>query len=642
MRPHIYITRDAVQGLRSVEDVRQSIRGGHARQLWEDLLSGAEADLDAEVLTPASMFPGRAEDQARHANCDYVVCTAAGRRVLRAALVNLLTGRSEFRDAAMRQMEALFDPSRWPIWRDQAHGHNAADLRTGRLSNDLALAYDWLYPSLSDEQRRFIVDGIDRRGIQPFWRAVEEGAFWTDAMSNWMTCVVGGLGIAGMALGDDHPQSRQLIDYSLGRMGKYLRMYGREGEFNESVAYAGATAAPVAYFLARRYFTGGRDNALAERPFPQACRWIMYLTLPPGRIAAFGDCHVGAKVRANYFAAVASAARDGVLQWFYLQHADNDPDPRQLLWYDETVEPVAPDGRLPLGRAFEAYGACISTRTDWNPRTTHCVVYGKVGREDAHENEDVGQLCIDGFGRPLIVDLCAPDYPADFFGPNRTRYYNASIRGHNVLMIGGREMVHTRQNEQGRICGCEFDDASGGWWLLDASALYEAGAVVRRAVVHLLPGIVAVVDDARLQVPEEISLRWHTANRCEPDAEGRFMVHCDGVGLSARVVALDGAKLTFRRREHEYRPPFDKSRLGEPLEQRRESYIDVTTTGSSCRLLSLFAVFEPDASLDEWRPTGDGWAIRTGEGRCEVSVTGEEMSVRDAESHRGWRVDLSQ
>ena len=410
------------------------------------------------------MVPGRDREQADHSNRDYVICHAAGNRLLRAALAHLITGRrSEFKQNALAQMSVLFDESKWPEWRDLSHQQFGfpADLRTGMLSTDVALAYDWLHPALSERERNEIVEGIDRCGIRPFLKSIEMDPWWTTNNSNWLTCIVGGLGIAAMVLGAEHPKSDFLIDYSLTRMRMYLEIYGPLGEFNESIGYANASSLAVGYFMAYAYLTDNHENLLAEHPFPQTCRWFMYMTLPPGRMAAFGDTHADAPPFVKHVAAVANAANDEILQWYYLQQATGDDDPRQLLWYDPQLEPRSPQNILPLGNAFPANGGCISSRTDWDLRETACVVYSKAGREAVHEHNDVGQLCIDGYGERLIIDMGSPSsYPADFFTENRWQYYNASARGHNVFLFGDRDMK-TGEHDRGKILDAQFD--RGAW-----------------------------------------------------------------------------------------------------------------------------------------------------------------------------------
>lgn len=640
MRPHILITADSQPGLRSAADLRAAVREDHGRQLWTAIEAQVTADLGTEPILPSSLFPGRDAIQAKHANRDYTVCAAAGQRVLRAALGHLITGREDYRDLALEQIESLLDAEAWPEWRDMAHGENPADLRTGMLAHDIGLAYDWLHTSLTAEQRGNIIEGIDRCAIQPFWHSAKREAWWTQThrMNNWLTCVVGGLGVAGMALDEDHPDAQKLVDYSLPRLQKYLTIYGPEGEFNESVAYANATILPADYFAAYRYQTCGGENLLGKNPFPAACRWMIYLTFPPGRVADFGDAHIDAPPMVQHFAAVAAATCDPILQWFYLQHAPRIPDPRQLLWYDHTLEPISPQGQFPLGKAFSTHGACISSRTDWDSRSTACVVYGKAGRESSHQNDDSGQLCIDGYGCRLIVDPGSPSmYPADFFGEHRRQYYNASVRGHNLLLFGDREMRST-PDARGRILCAEFDDARGACWQLDLTAAYEGIRSVRRSVVHLLPGFIVVLDEAELESDESISLRWHTVDRCTPDDLGHFVVASDDIHLSARVLSLDSAALHFARCEHEYRAPYDQGRMGDPLEQRRESYVETSLTANSCRLLSLFSLFGPGVEAAAWVDADEGWEIVSPDGLCRVSADDNRLTVSTED--KSWQIKL--
>ena len=331
-RPHLYVTPTKTGDLRSIDDVREAIGNGHSADLWTRILAAAQNDLSEPPLTPASLITGRNPVMADQRNPDFVICEAAGQRILRAALVHLISGEVGYREVALKQIFALFDDDLWPQWLDQAHERFGlpAGLRTGMLAKDVGLGFDWLYPSLSSSEKRRIVDGLDRKAIRPFFESAEKDAWWLRDQNNWLTTIAGGLGIAGMALRGHHQRAQELVDVTLPLMEAYLGIYGEEGEFNESVAYANATERPVHYFGAYRYATGGGENRLAQTPFPETGRWLMYLTLPPGRSAAFGDGHPEARPWIDYIAAVAAASRDGILQWFYLQHAHDSADPLQF------------------------------------------------------------------------------------------------------------------------------------------------------------------------------------------------------------------------------------------------------------------------------------------------------------------------
>ncbi len=342
----------------------------------------------------------------------------------------------------------------------------------------------------------------------------------------------------------------------------------------------------------------------------------------------------------KHVAAVASASRDGVLQDFYLRNAGAG-DAVELLWFDGSLAPESPTGRLPLGRHFPAHGGCFSVRESWASSLGQTVLYGKTGREENHEHNDAGQLCIDVGSERLIVDLGSPSgYPADFFEAQRWQYYNASIEGHNVLQIGGREMrLPDWERGDGRpadvsqltghLVESVFDDAWGAALLMDLTAAYEGAERVRRAVVFVHPGIIAVYDHADLAVADDIVLRWHTVDRCEPDSRGRFVVQGEQARLTCGVHQVGNpGQPDIVRSEHRYHEPFDRSRTGEKLDDRRESFIRVADRSRSARWLSVFATLDAGGVAPLWTLNSDGrLALRRRDGEWQVGVTEDVLHV---------------
>jgi len=557
--------------------------------------------------------------------------------------------------AAMIQLEALFDPKVWPDWIDQAHIRFGlpADLRTGMLSQDVGIAYDWLYPFLDDSERAFIIEGLDRRGIQPFLESMEKNPWWAHDLNNWYTVIIGGLGIAGMALGDDHPEANRLVEMSLPKMQRYLSIYGEDGSFNESVSYSGATRIPVAYFYAYYYHRAGGDNPLSRPPFPQAAEWSIHATLPPGRWAAFGDGHAEDPVFVSFMTAIASATRDPIIQDYAVRHFGVSANPYELLWLDDKLAESSPAGKYPLGKAFAGNSALIFSRTSWDPDNPGMIVYGKAKRAGNHGHNDLGQVCIDLDGKRMITDPGSPSgYPADFFEDARYRYYNASIRGHNLLMFGGREQRHPSEDRgdkeqvdlspaNGRILKAEFDEETGGIWQLDLTNAYSGTRKVRRTVIHLFPGWVAVLDEAELLDSEAISLRWHTFGPAEPDKQGNFRVIRDTACLDCHVESLSGDHLSLGMERHLYEEPYHLNRIGQPLEQRREPYVEMVLEDSACRILTLFAVSKGGKNESaKWNRRGDVWSWKNQYNSGEVICTNKTLSIHDLKSGKSIEANL--
>lgn len=642
-RPSMYITAAPVPGLRSVADLRFEIQSGHAKKLWDALRESVDADLESPPVTPVRMENG----ERVVLNRSYGLVSQAASRILNTALVGLVLEDRRYVDATLKQIMALFDEAQWPEWSDQAHLNRGmhADLRHGQLVLPVALAYDWLYHQLTPEERKAILDGLDEYAITPYKKGLEAGEHWSRRHSNWMTVVLGGFGVAGMALGPDHLDSAMLVANSLPMMETYIDALGPEGEFNESVQYAGSMFSVVGYFMAMRYASGGEDQPFDRHSLDKFYTWYMHFTFPPGRVAGFGDPAPDMPPVVTPVAAVAAATRNPVFQWFYEQYHDQMLESHrrramELLYYDATLEPKSPAGVLPLGRAYHHQGHLVSSRSSWDSDSCVSVVYGKSGREAHHGHADWGQVCIDGYGERLVVDLGSPPgYPKD----STERYYNYQQFGHNVFVFGQNELggVHAREkNPGGATVYAEFDEDRGAAWTFDLGAVYGEGYTVTRTVVHLLPRTSIVLDEAILPEKEPISLRWHVAADTEVGEDGAFRVEAKRAAIAARTIRLDG-DAAFAVRKHAYAPPYNKHRLGAEFPQRNEPFIEMTAEDNHCRAISFFTVQKAGAVPTEWRDAGDNrWTASTPEGEVIVTLKSDALHVA-LEGGASWRVPIA-
>ncbi len=639
--PHLYISFEDRGIGQSVEELRESVRSGLPSRIWNGILERCDREFGAKPLLASSTIPGRPGILAEEQIVDFVICNAAGNRMMRHALALLITEDERHKGPALEQIEALIDPERWPDWISQSHQHFGypADLRTGMLSQSIGITYDWLHPFLSGAERELILEGIERRGIRPYRESLRMDPWWLGDLHNWLTVIVGGLGIAGMGLGTDHPEAQELIDFAVPRMKGFLETYGKEGEFNECVGYSNANRIPVDFFHALRCHEGGDGpDYLANWPFPQIAEWTMRVTLPSGHLAVFGDAHADRGPETAFLAAIAAATRNPVYQGFALKHMKAGDDPLELLYLDPDLESREPAGVLSLGKAYRDNSAEVVSRSSWEDARTAMVVYGKAKRDRNHDHHDLGQLCIDGFGERLIIDMgYPPTTPPNFFEKERWFYYNASVEGHNILQFGGRQQrSHDLErgiregfdfeSVNGRYLQTDFDENRGGAWQIDLTRAYDGVKRVRRSVIHLLPGFVACLDEAKLQAPEPIRLRWNCISPPETGPDGGFLVKGEQSTLSCRAVALDGQPVKLESKRHAYEAPYDLDVHGRPMAQRYEPYLEIAKTGERCRWLTLFAVFENGTEVVPWTGGKGEWSLAHPEfGPCRVKVTESKL-----------------
>lgn len=658
MTPSILFSLDRDTRQRRLEEIRRVITSSSGCDIWREIQAAAAAEREIEPYLVDSVFPGRDAYSAELMGMDYSLCRSIGNRLLRHALIFLIDGDRAWIDAALRQALVLFDDEAYPAWNHQALMDpplREVHLRTGMLAKDVGLMVNWLRPHLSGQELDALVTGLEKRAIKPFLDTVSTDPWWIEVNNNWLTCIVGGLGICGMALDGLHPEARNLVEFAEPLIERHLGDFGPEGEFNEGLGYAGAIGLAIDFYAARLGWTGGREDHLGRTPFPEAARWFIHMTVPPGHLLAFGDGHAGAPLKADWIAAIAAAAQDPILQGFYLQHRSIQADPFQILFLDSDLEGATPDGRLPLGRAYHGHGACIISRTSWDWDRTPSLVGSKARREDNHEHNDPGQVVIDGEGLPLIVDWGTPPttYPAGFFTRDRFRYFDTQAFGHNVLVFGGRDLkscyiLHPNYTEgplhgkrarlaQGRIVNSEFDPTWGGTWKLDTTDAWDGVRQCVRTVLHVFPGFVVVLDEAVLEETEPISLRWNTALKPSMAGEDGFALQLDRVGLAARILNLGSDKAGHRIAHQQYTAPWNMDQFGGILPDRGCPYFETFLESDRCRLLSLFAV-QPGPRVTAWIEDNTVHVGAIGDQRLEVTASDTSVSIHSPEHGRTWEI----
>ena len=649
--PHLFVTKDPVENLRTVQHVRDSIGEGHAKKLWDALLEKVTVEAQVEPYIPSTPLPERNPSSVARANPDFDLVARICNRIMDASLVALITGEQRWAEAALRQIDCLFDPEQWPEYEDQthlAHGDHCS-LRRGQLASALGLSYDWLYDFLTPEKRRWIIESFDARLTNPFKAGLAAPDRFTKSRNNFVPVIYGGFQIAAMAFGEDYAEGPWIQEICDPKMTEYLTYFlGPEGEFDESVQYAAAVDVVVNYLVAKQYH-GRLGNPITASPQTVGFHsWYMYFTLPPGRVVGFGDPSAAMPPVVTAFSAVASAKNDPVFQWFYEQYHQKAPDTHlrrslELLYYNPDIKSASPDGRMPLGRAYRHCARLVSSRSSWDPDSTISAVYGKATLEANHFHADWGQLCIDGYGERLIPDLGSPSsYPKTFPKSLNHFYYNYQQKAHNVFVFGANETGGVSKEEsqrEGHFTHTEFDDQRGATWSIDLSCVYDVAERVTRTVVHLLPRIAVVIDDAVLNEAQPISLRWHTLSMPELSADGSFVTQGERSQLSARMVRLDG-EASIQIRQHEYHEPYHLDALGDPMKQRREPYVELTAHDSVCRVATVFCVQEKDVEAITWRDIPNGFSIDSPEGEIHVTIKDDTLKVINLRTQLQWTTPL--
>ena len=395
----------------------------------------------------------------------------------------------------------------------------------------VALAYDWIYEALSQEEQRAVEQALFRHVIEPALAAyADRFMLWPKRRDNCALVSNSGILIAALAVLGRHPgASRQLIEHSLASSWRIFETLAPDGGWAEGLSYWSLAMRYAGLMVAALESTFGQSFGLADRPgLAQTGDFALHAVGTFGAAFNFGDSEPRFDV--------------SPLAWF--AHRFKRPsDARQIDQYDGWYLPFTaiwanrPKAKAaaapPTGKVFHSSSlACF--RNTWlsEPRARPVYLAIKGGNvsgnasgsssrpEDVllHAQADAGSFIIDGARRRWIIDLGPDDYDlpgyfdhgADNKSGLRWRYYRTQTAGHNTLVIDGRNQI---PNARAPIVGSCIDGECK-WVVFDLSAAYgkPSGSIRRGAA---LIGRQVLIQD---EVGPEISgtIAWVAHTTAEP------------------------------------------------------------------------------------------------------------------------------
>ena len=242
-------------------------------------------------------------------------------RVVTFAMAFLLSGDRRYRDAAVGQLDHAL--TNWPIWVDTAHPP-PYDLMTGEVSLTFALAYDWLYTSLTATERARLRDGVERRAMRPYLAAVDvaKPMSWYRADHNWNAVCNGGAAMLALALRGESALADRILQLSIPGMAYYWNNLGDDGGWEEGTGYwtYGHRYAFMAADALRRAGSAAAADSLAHEGARQTGMFPLVFNPGAKLSASFSD----------------SSGRAADPLFYFLGREYRNPD---YLWFQDRTTP---------------------------------------------------------------------------------------------------------------------------------------------------------------------------------------------------------------------------------------------------------------------------------------------------------------
>jgi len=350
-------------------------------------------------------------------------------RIYTLALLYRLDGQKQYLERALKELRAA---AAFPDW-NPSHF-----LDTAEMTHAFAIGYDWLYQSLTPQDRAWIRRALVEKGIDqalPIW-AAQRG--WSVNRFNWNQVCNGGIGIGALAVAEEEPEkAAAVLRHAVKSLPRALDSYRPDGGWPEGPGYWHYATRYTVYFLAALETALGTDFALsASEGFDQAGHFRVYFCGPSGRTFNYADAGDSIGGAAEMFW-LARRFQEPVYAWHQqqrLQAPQARPEALDLVWYRSEARGPRAAG-WPLDALFRGVGVAFF-RSSWDDPNAIFVGVKAGDLKVGHSQLDLGSFVLDAGGQRWALDLGADNYNMpQYFGKLRWTYYRMRTESHNTLLI---------------------------------------------------------------------------------------------------------------------------------------------------------------------------------------------------------------
>ncbi len=529
--PRVWLTMDRVVGLRTQCQ-------GALRAQWEALKAYLDPlkgkDLPADPPAPVkSKKPNPKEADTGAATLK--AATQESGLVRDFAFAGLVTSDASYTDEAKRRALNLAG------WKpDGATSYANNDQAHREITLALALALDWI-PSLSPEDKKKLTDALTPRG-EALMKAVSTGPRPLNQFpySSHGETAVGVLTVVGLAAAGDVPEAEAWLKFALPTAVDFFSPWaGDDGGWMQGDYYWKRSAYYTFQLFDAVKSAGGAD--LYSLPWSQnTAKCLTYMHPPYSPRGGFGDGPEVPPDARDKLAMwrLASARSDPLAAWYAQAVPGADPAPSafNVLWYDPSVKPQAPD-TLPPTASFPDSGLFAMHSSVTDAHGVH--LYGRASAFGSfnHAHADQNSFRLEAFGEPLLIDA---GYYDSFRSPHETAFAGTSL-AHNTLLVNGKGQRDNDLTAKGKLERF-FTSEGFDFAQTEAGAAYAQPLVkgFRREFIFCRPNLFVIRD--HVEAGEKAAYTWLLHSLDQPTLDAAASTATVRHGKAGVVVGAFGSQ----------------------------------------------------------------------------------------------------
>ena len=562
------------------------------------------------------------------------------------ALAYQLTSDKKYSDKIREMLIKVAETDTWidkemalrkPAWR--------SELQMAHKSFQLAVAYDAIYNTLSQSDKKQIATGLYRLAVEPLlgdWIAEPSRIHTLNSMGhNWWSSCVGMGGLLALAISNEVPEAAELSQMAVDALPEWFdfagdviqhkpKTFDREGGMYESVNYA-AFGISEALLLRMAWLNARPDYKLEPiEQLPLISDYFIQVGYPRSEgihySLNFGDSHKNANGERAMTLAYAMGEKNPDILWYLKQITPGQhkegfelSTPVGFLYRPDLSK--APD--LPSAatdRMWEDFG-WATMRTDYNPDATMLAV--KSGMTWNHAHADAGSLILFHKGHDIIRDggNC-------YYSNPQYRNYFFQSEAHNVVLFNGEGQSKYHQYHGTMLPGSVSGLIGGDnvkYVMADATGPTSDNFARNMRHYLWLDDVILVIDDLKSHEAGEYEWLWHPGGDVKKSA-GDLVITRDNA--SAVIRPLYPETLVPSNFVHDYPEKLTWEVRSVPNEDLKgnDEYYSIQLPGKCDRVKGVTAIILKDTPEQKQLPQIEK---RQGENWIGVRITALDGKVTD-------------
>jgi hypothetical protein len=518
--------------------IRRAIKSdAFAKQQYQELLVRGEALLEAPP------------DKYQIGGPEHTLLTVARDledRIITLAALYRISGDRRF---ATRATQEMLSAASFPNW------FPSHFLDTAETTTAVGIGYDWLYDTLSPQDRKTIHDALVTKGIDPWLALIAAGK--AHYANNWSQVCNGGETIGALAIADEEPaRAEQVIAHARPAIAEIMQLFAPDGGFEEGPAYwSYATIYNVLYVNSLDTALGTDFGASKSPGFSLTPEYRIQSIGPTNLYANFGDANAAVSPAPQMFwfaqhfhhPAYAVIERelatslDGHMDSYTLKDSERFAA-LGLFWSALVTEP-GKTSEPPLVQSFSRVNQAY-LRSAWHDHLAWYIGFKGGDTRASHAHLDLGTFLFDALGQRWGVDLGPDNYGLPgYFNTQRWSYYRLGTEGHNTITING-------QNE-GLDAKAPLATVGADFAIVNLDQAYKGKLQSWTRGIRLLDGQrILVEDELTPAAPVDVVWNFHTTADVQIAPDGRSAsLTQKGATISARILSPPNGRFAIASTE---------------------------------------------------------------------------------------------